>query len=88
MVNLYATISEIALSHHERWDGNGYPQQLIGEAIPKLARIVAVAEAFDAMVSHRPYCPALSRSEAIEEIRNNAGTQFDPVVVEAFLDII
>ena len=87
-VNLYATISEIALSHHERWDGNGYSQQLIGEAIPKLARIVAVAEAFDAMVSHRPYCPALSRSEAIEEIRNNAGTQFDPVVVEAFLDII
>ena len=87
-VNLYASIAEIALSHHERWDGTGYPQQLSGEAIPKLARIVAVADAFEAMVSHRPYRTVRTRSEAIEEIVNHSGTQFDPVVVEAFLKII
>jgi len=87
-VNLYASISEIALSHHERWDGTGYPQQLSEEAIPKLARIVSVADAFEAMISYRPYRPARSRLEAIEEIRNHSGTQFDPVVVEAFLKII
>jgi diguanylate cyclase (GGDEF)-like protein len=87
-VNLYASIAEIALSHHERWDGHGYPQQLSGEAIPKLARIVSVADAFEAMVSYRPYRAERTRLEAIEEIANNAGTQFDPVVVEAFLKII
>jgi diguanylate cyclase (GGDEF)-like protein len=87
-VNLYTSIADIALSHHERWDGLGYPQQLSGEAIPKLARIVAVADAFEAMVSYRPYRAERTRLEAIEEIANNAGTQFDPVVVEAFLKII
>lgn len=75
----------IALSHHERWDGNGYPQGLSGAAIPIEARIVAVADAFDAMTSNRPYRLALTVNEALREVRAGAGTQFDPVVVDAFL---
>lgn len=71
--------------HHERFDGSGYPDGLRGEEIPLGARIIAVADAFDAMTTDRPYRKALSRDDAIEQLRKNAGTQFDPRVVEAFI---
>ncbi len=71
-------------SHHERWDGTGYPDGLAGEDIPLIARIIAVADAFDAMTVDRPYRKALQLSEAKAEIQKNSGTHFDPKVVEAF----
>lgn len=77
-------VSEAILYHHERFDGAGYPFGLAGNEIPILARIVLVADAFDAMVSHRSYQPALPVDHAIAEINTYAGTQFDPMVVEAF----
>src|SRR5690606_22992079 len=70
---------------HERWDGKGYPNGLAGEAIPLEARIVAVADAFDAMCRDRVHKRAMTLPEAIAEMTRGAGTQFDPVVVEAFL---
>lgn len=78
----------IAHSHHERWDGKGYPQNLKGEDIPIEARIVAVADAFDAMTNTRPYRLALTAEEALDEIKAGSGTQFDPSVVEAFLRLV
>jgi len=77
---------EIARYHHERWDGTGY-FGLSGEDIPFAARIVAVADAYDALTSERPYRPALSSSEAIEEIKREKNHQFDPRVVDAFLGV-
>ena len=74
----------IARSHHERWDGSGYPDGLAGEEIPIAARIVAVADVFDALVTNRPYRDALTEAEAITEIESGKGSQFDPHVVEAF----
>ncbi len=71
--------------HHERWDGNGYPDGLSGENIPKLSRILAVADTFDAIISRRPYRDAKSAQFALDEIRKNSGSQFDPQVVETFL---
>ncbi|HEX9616240.1 MAG TPA: HD domain-containing phosphohydrolase [Anaerolineales bacterium] len=70
--------------HHERWDGQGYPEGLTGNAIPIGARIVSVADAFDAMTTERPYSPARSPQEAYEEIISRSGTQYDPAVVAAF----
>lgn len=78
----------IAHSHHERWDGKGYPQGLKGTEIPIEARIVAVSDAYDAMTNTRPYRLTLSPAEAIREIKAGSGTQFDPGVVEAFLRVI
>jgi putative two-component system response regulator len=78
---------EIALSHHERWDGGGYPLGLAGESIPISGRIVAVADVFDALTHDRPYKHAWTVREALAEIEANAGTQFDPTVVEALLRI-
>jgi hypothetical protein len=75
-------------SHHERWDGKGYPDNIRGTAIPLGARIIAVADTFDAMTTSRPYRPALSRQIAIDEIRNGALTQFDPQVVASFLQVM
>ncbi len=75
----------IARSHHERWDGSGYPDGLAGEAIPLAARIVAVADVFDALTSRRPYKPAWTAEAARREIKNGRGTQFDPACVDAFL---
>ena len=71
--------------HHERWDGKGYPDGLAGEDIPKGARIIAVADSYDAMTSDRPYRRALPHEVALVELRRGAGTQFDPQVVDAFL---
>jgi len=77
-------VRQAVLHHHERFDGAGYPDGLAGEAIPLLARIVGLADAFDAMTSDRPYRPRLPLDVVMEEIRRNRGTQFDPRLVEAF----
>jgi HD-GYP domain-containing protein (c-di-GMP phosphodiesterase class II) len=73
------------LYHHERYDGQGYPNGLRGEEIPYLARVLGVAEAYHAMISVRSYRPKLTREEAIDELKKNAGTQFDARVVEIFI---
>ena len=78
----------VVLHHHERWDGTGYPAGLAGEAIPFAARVIAICDAWLAMTRERPYRPALSRSEAIAELRGGAGTQFDPGLVEAFVESV
>jgi putative two-component system response regulator len=76
----------IALSHHERWDGTGYPSGLNGENIPLWGRICAVADVFDAVTSERPYKPAYSIEEALQILRDGRGTHFDPQVVDVFFD--
>lgn len=76
------------LYHHERYDGQGYPNGLRGEDIPYLARVLGVAEAYHAMISVRAYRPKMSREEAVEELKRNAGTQFDPNVVETFIALL
>ena len=78
---------EIIRHHHERYDGNGYPDGLKGENIPKLSRILCVADSFDAMASDRAYRKKMEKSEVIKIIRENSGTQFDPKVVNAFLNV-
>src|SRR5438132_1443431 len=83
--DLLRLAEEIALTHHERWDGTGYPVGLRGEAVPLSGRIVAVADVFDAIISTRPYRKARSIEEAIKVIENGAGTQFDPRVVDALM---
>ena len=75
----------IALGHHERWDGGGYPQAVSGDAIPLCARIVALADVYDALSSDRPYRPAWPRDRVLAEIAAGRGTHFDPAVVDAFL---
>jgi len=74
------------LFHHERWDGGGYPAGLSGRAIPIEARILAIADAFDAMISPRPYRRALTHDHALGEVERGAGTQFDPVAAELFVE--
>jgi diguanylate cyclase (GGDEF)-like protein/PAS domain S-box-containing protein len=81
-------IAKGILTHQEKWDGTGYPLQLKGEEIPLIARIVSVVDAFDAMTNDRPYRKALGVEKAIEELKNNAGTQFDKNIVEKFLGIL
>lgn len=76
----------IAMSHHERWDGRGYPTGLLRGSIPIPARIVALADAYDAMSFDRPYRDALPRERVIEELRQGAGRHYDPTVVQAFLE--
>jgi len=73
------------LFHHERWDGGGYPAGLSGRRIPIEARILAIADAFDAMISPRPYRRALTHDLALAEVEAEAGTQFDPVAAELFV---
>jgi HD-GYP domain-containing protein (c-di-GMP phosphodiesterase class II) len=80
-----AAVLPIVRSHHERWDGRGYPDALAGEAIPLLARVVAVADSFDAMTSDRPYRKGLPLARAFSEIAKGSGTQFDPRCAAAFL---
>ncbi|MCD6462724.1 MAG: HD domain-containing protein [Thermotogae bacterium] len=77
---------EIVASHHERWDGRGYPRGLKGEEIPLSGRIVAVADTFDALTSHRPYKPAYDFDRSIEIVKSESGKQFDPRIVEVFLN--
>jgi putative two-component system response regulator len=82
---LLGLAEEIALTHHEHWDGSGYPTGLAGEAIPITGRIVAVADVFDALTHSRPYKTAWTTADAITELTSRAGTHFDPLVVDAFL---
>lgn len=83
-IKFFSEGAAIIKHHHERWDGSGYPDGLVGEQIPAGARILCVADAFDAMTSDRPYRRALNPRTAFHEIRKGAGSQFDPRVVEAF----
>ncbi len=79
-------IADDILSHHERWDGTGYPRGLKGEEIPLLARIITLVDAYDAMISRRPYRLPLSVDEAKAELRRCAGSQFDPALTWLFLE--
>lgn len=81
----YAEMAEDILAHHEHWDGSGYPKGLVGDKIPFRARIIAVADAFDAMTAPRTYRNVLSFEEALEEISRCAGTQFDPEIADKFV---
>ena len=83
-----SNLSEAILHHHEKWDGSGYPLGLSGEEIPLIARIVCAVDAFDAMTTPRPYRNPVEQSEAVEEMRRCAGTQFDPRIVELVAQII
>ncbi len=91
---MLASVKELASAlpvvrhHHERFDGRGYPDGLHGDTIPLIARVVCVADAFDAMLRERPYGHALSREAALQEVETNSGTQFDPEVVSAFLEAL
>jgi hypothetical protein len=82
---LFRAGARIVLHHHERYDGTGYPRRLAGDQIPLGARVVAVADAFDAMTSNRPYRRALALDEALNRLRAGAGSQWDPTIVAAFL---
>lgn len=82
---LIKVAEQIALTHHERWDGSGYPNGLKGEEIPLAGRITAICDVFDALLSKRPYKPAWKLSEVTEEISKGRGTHFDPMLVECFL---
>lgn len=81
-------IAEYILCHHERWDGKGYPQGLSGHEIPYISRVISVLDAFDAMTADRVYRKAITQEDALEEIRKNAGTQFDPSIVSSFMNCI
>jgi hypothetical protein len=81
-------VKEVILHHHERFDGGGYPGGLSGEGIPVGARILAVVDSYSSMLSDRPYRPALSIEEAIEELRRCRGTQFDPGIVDKFIELL
>lgn len=84
-VNALEKVVPGVLNHHEKYDGSGYPQQLRGEQIPLIARIIAVVDTFDAMTTDRPYRKALSRETALEELQRCRGTQFDPAIVKTFV---
>jgi putative nucleotidyltransferase with HDIG domain len=87
-LSFHPTARNIILHHHEWFEGNGYPGRIGGNRIPLGSRILAVADAFEAMTSDRPYRPALSYQAAVAELEAGRGTQFDPVVVDTFLTIL
>ena len=82
-----APLAPLVRSSHERFDGRGYPDGLRGDQIPRGAAIIAVCDAYDAMVGGRPYRRAISAEDALEELARASGSQFDPQVVGAFLDV-
>jgi putative two-component system response regulator len=83
----YQTAREITRSHHERWNGNGYPDGLKGESIPLAARIVTVADVFDALTHKRPYKPAWTVEASLEEMKKMSGKIFDPKILNTFFHI-
>ena len=85
---IFQNIIPIVKYHHERYDGKGYPEKLVGEEIPLLARVTSVADAFDAMSSKRTYNSLMNVEAIKQEFRVNRGIQFDPVATDAFLDIL
>jgi diguanylate cyclase len=87
-VNKYAPLAEYVLCHHERWDGKGYPRGLTGEEIPIQARIIAIADAYDAMVSERPYKKRSCKEDAVNELLACAGKQYDPELVKLFISCL
>ncbi len=86
--NLVVVASKIAVSHHEKWDGTGYPRRLKGEEIPIEGRIVAVADVFDSLISSRPYKSKWPMEKAIQEVMNSSGSHFDPYIVKKFGEVI
>lgn len=87
-LRLSHAVGPIVRHHHERWDGQGYPDSLSGEEIPRLARIISVTDAFDSMCSDRPYRKALQPDEAVQRLSDGAGTQWDPDIMRVFLDTL
>jgi HD-GYP domain-containing protein (c-di-GMP phosphodiesterase class II) len=87
-VNNMALHAKYVLHHHEHWDGSGYPSGLKGEQIPLQARIIGIADAYDAMTSTRSYRKVFNKEEAIREIEKYSGTQFDPDIARLFIDDI
>ena len=83
----FSLIAEEILSHHERWDGSGYPRGLKGKDIPYLARIISIIDAYDVMTHNRPYKEAMTKIEALEELNRCAASQFDPDLVEEFIEM-
>jgi diguanylate cyclase (GGDEF)-like protein len=83
-----AHIADFVLTHHEWFDGSGYPQGIKGKNIPIESRILAIIDAYDVMIHEQPYKEALDRSEAVEELKKSAGTQFDPTLVEKFIEVL
>ncbi len=81
----YSGLAEYALSHHERWDGKGYPKGLMGTEIPLYSRIINVADSFEAMTANRPYRTGMSIEDAVAEIKRCSGSQFDPDIAEIFI---
>jgi len=86
--NEFSVVAEEILSHHENWDGSGYPRGIKGENIPYLARIISIIDAYDVMTTNKPYSKAISKKAALNEIKECAGSQFDPELVEEFIEII
>ncbi len=84
--NEFSELAQFVIHHHEKWDGSGYPNGHMGEAIPLEARILAVAEAYEAMTSERPFDEKISKKEAIRELKRCSGTHFDPKIVEVFTE--
>lgn len=80
-------VKELAYSHHEKWDGSGYPQGLVGAAIPLSARLLALADVYDALISDRVYKPGVSHEQAVGAIFQSRGTHFDPDAVDAFMEV-
>jgi HD-GYP domain-containing protein (c-di-GMP phosphodiesterase class II) len=81
-------ICEILENHHERWDGTGFPQGIKGEDIPLPARIVSVVDSYHAMISDRPYRPAMTHEQAVANLRKGAGSQWDPFLVDIFVTVL
>ncbi|WP_341473570.1 HD-GYP domain-containing protein [Desulfallas thermosapovorans] len=81
-------VADWILKHHEWWNGQGYPLGLKGEDIPLECRILSIADAYDAMTSHRPYRKAMSHDKAVRELKRCAATQFDPQLVQAFIKVV
>lgn len=86
--DVFKMAAEVALCHHEKWDGSGYPRGLVGEEIPESARIVAIADVFDALTMERAYKKAWSVEDSVTEIKKGSGTHFEPRLVDMFEKIL